>query len=150
MRRFITITVAAVLVATCGPAPCPCHLVAILRPATKQDTPVPTPSRPACKCCHADSTDDTGEASAPSASQSGRTPPSPKPPCGHGSKVELGVTNVVNAVQVEASADCVTFAPRNPISELAPDLSVGSTPLHLDSASSPQLRALRFTHAFRS
>ncbi|MCE9567154.1 MAG: hypothetical protein K8U57_34560 [Planctomycetes bacterium] len=114
MRRFVTIAVATVLVATCGPAPCPCHLIAILRPAAKQDARLPRPPRPACKCCHADQSKVNEETHTASAIEADRTSDLPTPPCGHGPKVELGSIGVLGELQLEVEMNHVAAVLSDP------------------------------------
>ncbi|MBA4192607.1 MAG: hypothetical protein C0467_31955 [Planctomycetaceae bacterium] len=150
MRRLVTIAVAAVLVATCGPAPCPCHLVALLRPTSKQDARHPLPSRPACKCCLAHHSDASDGATTDGATKADRLPDPPKQPCEHGPKVELGSTGVVGELHVEVDAASVEAMLNDPYSGSHVDLVASARLSQMCLRPLPHLRALRFVHAFRS
>ncbi|MBA4192555.1 MAG: hypothetical protein C0467_31695 [Planctomycetaceae bacterium] len=150
MRRFVTIAVAIVLVATCGPAPCPCHLIAILRPAAKEDARLPRPPRPACKCCHADQSKVNEETHTASASEADRTPDLPMPPCEHGPKVEFGSIGVLGELHVEVETDCVAAALSDPLSGSHAEFLISAQQFRHCLTPFPHLHALRFAHAFRS
>ncbi len=150
MRRFVTIAVAAVLVATCGSAPCPCHLIALLRPVQKQNTRLPLPARPACKCCLAHYSDASDGLTTECSAQADRLPDPPKQPCEHGQKVELGSTGVPGEPHVEVEADHVEVMLIDPHSGSHVDLWASALQFLMCPRPLPHLRALRFVHAFRS
>jgi len=149
MRQFVTIAVAAVLVATCGPAPCPCHLATLLWPASKQDTRLPLPPRPSCPCCLAHHSDASTETISGCATQTDRLPDPLKQPCEHSPKVELGATGVLGELHVKIEADRVEAAPSDPFRGSRIDHLATTVQSQICLLSLPHLRALRFAHAFR-
>ena len=153
MRRFVTIAVAAVLVATCGPAPCPCQLVALLRPVPKQDSRLPLSPRPACQCCHAphsDASDETISGGATGVTNAARLPDPPKQPCEHGPKLELGSIGVLGELQLEVETDHVAAVLSHPFSGSHADFTISGQQFQHCLLPLSHFRALRFAHAFRS
>ncbi|MBA4189380.1 MAG: hypothetical protein C0467_15395 [Planctomycetaceae bacterium] len=150
MRWSVTIAIAVVLVATCGPAPCPCHLLALLRPTLKQDSRLPHPPRPACKCCYTDLSNQNGETGTFPAIEADRTPDLPTPPCGHGPKVELGSIGVLGELQLEVEMDHVAAVLSDPFSGSHAEFLISAQQFQHCLLPLSHLRALRFAHAFRS
>lgn len=150
MRRFTIIAVAVLLVATGGPAPCPCHLTALLRPADGKNPQTPAPKRPACKCCSCRGAVVESEADARPRCLQTRTQEPAKLPCEHGPKVDLGSAGTSAEWSVDAGTDPIGLAGTVLVagSHDAPGGSIVFIPP--PGRSPPHLSALRFVHAFRS